>query len=707
MERSSRRRTLTALAATFGLAITLALADVFGLVVIPAGANTSGSPSTYSQAILADHPTAYYQFSDSAGATSFADSSGNGNNATSDGSDHLVVPGPLGPLTQALSIGDGAHTPELTPLLGDNARTVELWFKTTQTGDQCVLSAGSQSHTNAFSLCLTNGEQGSSPPPKTPGVYLQTWDADIYIPNLALTEGNWHYIAATLSGSTATIAVDGQAPSGFVWNGSSYGPLTTQPFTLPLQPNTTATPVGIGSAGWHAGFSGEIGEVAIYPTALTAAQLAAHYAAAWSSAPPSVSTTITSPDYKVVQFIRDFNKSPEKPSACPGDLMYNLGVEPDVAVVFCLALQDSHNPDPPASLSGGAWNALKASDEYRSFVHLAPVTVDCVGGVLSSYDLRFGEFEQSPGFTPSPLTRRPFLGADYYDGPSFLPDPWSPQYHAGAPRVTVSGNSVYVSYSQASRLAGAARLGAIIGLGYDAPFIWTRIVEKVTCDHYTTLIFASAFPAVVTYANDQVFGFENQEQRLGRFILSGGPGGLAGQNNGPVHNQGQGYFFPDCNVFGDPANQTDFPIPDFTPGPTSPATCGVQPLVAQSFGGGGYISPTSQAVARGNSAYVTVKADYAGAAKVWLVGGPGAARSAARKKTARKKTVSSVVLIASGHLRLRHPGVVRIRLHMTLAGSRMIRGRHTLHAVVHGLLIAPGRVEPLRAKPIKLIIRRR
>ena len=292
MEHSSNRHTVVRLSRVFVLAGALVI-----LSFVPATvASATGPPGAYAAAVLADHPTAYYQFNDPSGSFSFADSSGNGNTAGSEGPTDLVTPGPLGPQTQALLIGNGyvgARALGLAPLEGDNERTLELWFKTTQTGDQCVLSAGEQSHTQAFSLCLTNGQQDDAPSPNTPGVYLQTYDADIYIPNLTLTDNQWHYIAATLSGSTITIDVDGQTPSGFVWNGSSYSFLATQPFTLPFQPDTTNPRVpgaiAIGSysiPGWAAEFTGEIGEVAIYPTALTAAELGAHYAAATGTSPP-------------------------------------------------------------------------------------------------------------------------------------------------------------------------------------------------------------------------------------------------------------------------------------------------------------------------------------------------------------------------------------------------------------------------------------
>lgn len=255
-------------------------------------ANASASLGAYTHAVLADHPSAFYEFAEVGAPVSFADSSGNDNTATSDGSDLTATQSPFDGSAQSLQIGDdGAQAPELTAMQGDNSRTVELWFRTTNTGDECVLSAGSQTANSSFSLCLTDGQQSFAPPPNTPGVYLQTWNADLYIPNLMLTDGNFHYIAATLSGSTVSVDVDGQIPSGFVWNGSGYSGKVAQPFTLPSQPNTTATATGIGSAGWAATFSGEIAFPAIYPSALAVDDLNAHYQAAISAGAPPVNSS--------------------------------------------------------------------------------------------------------------------------------------------------------------------------------------------------------------------------------------------------------------------------------------------------------------------------------------------------------------------------------------------------------------------------------
>lgn len=150
----------------------------------------------------------------------------------------------------SLSAGSYAQLRAVPSMQGDQQRTVELWLRTTQPGDQCLLGAGSSSHVSAFSLCLTGGHQASAPPPNAPGVYLQTFDGDIYIPNLGLNDGSWHYLAATLSGANVSIVVDGQTPPGFIWNGTSYSGIVAQPFALPSPPQTSATPVTIGAGAW-------------------------------------------------------------------------------------------------------------------------------------------------------------------------------------------------------------------------------------------------------------------------------------------------------------------------------------------------------------------------------------------------------------------------------------------------------------------------
>ena len=264
----------------------------------PAALNRSGSasPSTpgsprpdnpavgYAEAVIADHPVAYWQFGAAPGSAGYADSSGNGNTLPV-GLTTLAAPGTRN-FAGGISTADGGThtTTALSPLAGDAPRTLEAWFRTTSTG--CIFSAGLAAHAQAFSLCLRDGPV-NVPTPGAPGVYFETYDADIFVPIGNLTDGTWHYLALTLTGNTVDIVIDGAAPQGYIWDGDAqmpgggaYTALTAQPFALPYTPDTAATPLGVATAGLGGiggGLVGTITEVAVYPSALPVSELVRHY----------------------------------------------------------------------------------------------------------------------------------------------------------------------------------------------------------------------------------------------------------------------------------------------------------------------------------------------------------------------------------------------------------------------------------------------
>ena len=255
-----------------------------------ASPRTSRSPGPvspavgYAEAVIADHPVAYWQFGAASGTAGYADSSGNGNTLP------VGLTTPAAPGTPNFAGGisttdGGTHTTTvLSPLAGDAPRTVEAWFKTTSTG--CIFSAGLAAHAQAFSLCLRNGPV-NVPTPGAPGIYFETYDADIFVPIANLTDGTWHYLALTLTGNMIDIVMDGTEPQGYIWDGNArmpgggaYTRLTAQPFTLPYTPDTAATPLGVATAGLGGiggGLVGTITEIAVYPSALPVSELVRHY----------------------------------------------------------------------------------------------------------------------------------------------------------------------------------------------------------------------------------------------------------------------------------------------------------------------------------------------------------------------------------------------------------------------------------------------
>jgi hypothetical protein len=249
------------------------------------GTGPASSPAArYAQAIIADQPAGYWQFNDAPGTAGYADSSGHGDTLPA-GPTTLTGPGPAAS-TAAISTANGGTltTAPLGPLTGGAPRTVETWLKTTATG--CIFSAGQGTHTRALSLCLRDGP-ANAPTPGVAGFYFETYDADIFIPIGNLTDGTWHYLAATLTGNMVDVVIDGAQPSGYIWNGDpsmtgggAYGGLTAQPFTLPYSPDTAATSLGVatgGIGGIGGGLVSMLAEVAVYPSALPVSALVNHY----------------------------------------------------------------------------------------------------------------------------------------------------------------------------------------------------------------------------------------------------------------------------------------------------------------------------------------------------------------------------------------------------------------------------------------------
>src|SRR5205807_5249265 len=96
--------------------------------------------------------------------------------------------------------------------------------------------------------------------------------ADIAVSTQTVTDtAGWHQVAATKSGSSVHLYIDGKDVTGSVWNQ-----------TLP----DNSQPLAIGQSMSSAYFDGAIDEVALYRGALTASQLQNHYTLAQPPPPP-------------------------------------------------------------------------------------------------------------------------------------------------------------------------------------------------------------------------------------------------------------------------------------------------------------------------------------------------------------------------------------------------------------------------------------
>jgi hypothetical protein len=238
----------------------------------------SASPTqTYSQAVLSNSPSFFWPLNDT-GSTA-ADASPNGANGTYSGGTTQGAPGPLTGSTATSFDGSSGNVASQNAVTGPQTFTVEGWFKTTtNTGGKLIGFGNSQSgmsgNYDRHIYMMNDGQLVF-------GVYnsgTQTVETpDVY------NDGQWHYVVATYDGSNLALYVDGQltgtgtsssaqAYTGY-WRvgGDNLNGWNLDPWGSNSQGTTQP-------AGYY--FNGTIADVAVYPTALTASQVTAHYAAA-------------------------------------------------------------------------------------------------------------------------------------------------------------------------------------------------------------------------------------------------------------------------------------------------------------------------------------------------------------------------------------------------------------------------------------------
>jgi hypothetical protein len=239
---------------------------------------------SYQSVVLADSPLAYWRMSEAAGAT-FADLSGNNftgtlqsagwtrgvASATSALGNAITLPGTLG------VFGSVPSNTTVQPLTNC---TYECWLNPSRVNvaqfamGQDFNSTGTHVNGMAIRLAIGGQFQGSI-----------TWDGTVVVNSGATVAsvGTWYYVVLTRTGNpgtwalyvNATLAQGGAvAPFGITQNDSVFGVGQLAP--------STGSP-----------FGGSLDEVAIYGTALSQAQVQAHYDARNSA--PGGGSPVTSP----------------------------------------------------------------------------------------------------------------------------------------------------------------------------------------------------------------------------------------------------------------------------------------------------------------------------------------------------------------------------------------------------------------------------
>lgn len=208
---------------------------------------------SYSSEVLADSPLAYWRLGDAAGTTA-ADSSGNGHTASCDAT----------PVT-GLLVGDsdqaraGAGNASASAWMNVTAITVECWIKPSATNNNRGVLARFQGGANDWILwCDTNSKIAWRP-------YNTSGSSTDIAWSTTPTTGNIYHVVATYQSGQTRLYI----------NGSQVAQTTA--LTGNLQNNAANLEMASYSASNV--FSGTIDEVAIYSGELSAARIAAHYAA--------------------------------------------------------------------------------------------------------------------------------------------------------------------------------------------------------------------------------------------------------------------------------------------------------------------------------------------------------------------------------------------------------------------------------------------
>jgi concanavalin A-like lectin/glucanase superfamily protein len=229
---------------------------------------TPPAPKSYSATILADRPAAYWRMDETSG-TIMADATGNGNSGEFAGTYTLGQPGGItagGSTAVAFDGQTGGASAPSSASLQVNTVTIELWIKKRAETEYGVyvaknVAAGDGPGSGWFQL-LNSHHDGRLQ-------FRVTSDLDpALVSTSTLAPNTWYYVAATYDGTVAKLFVNGKLDASL---------------EVTATPKQTADPVFIGHRPDGLFNDAVLDEVAIYPTALAADRIAAHWRAASAS----------------------------------------------------------------------------------------------------------------------------------------------------------------------------------------------------------------------------------------------------------------------------------------------------------------------------------------------------------------------------------------------------------------------------------------
>ena len=197
----------------------------------------------------------YWRFDEGTGTNAY-DSSGNGNTAVMNSNVFWSASG--APLTEFANFAldfDGSESVTIPHIAAQDAYplTAMCWFlaPTNTSGGGLVNKYGSQSY---------NGWQIGTRQDKLYAWYWRSHTNDINITAGIIDDGHWHHAAFVVDSNGGSIFLDGVLQTSGAWTG-------------PAGACTTVIPLGIGVYPGDSAFTGDIDEVSVWNTALSAGQI--------------------------------------------------------------------------------------------------------------------------------------------------------------------------------------------------------------------------------------------------------------------------------------------------------------------------------------------------------------------------------------------------------------------------------------------------
>jgi PKD repeat protein len=260
-------------------------------------ASAPAALSAYGARMKTDGAAPYWPLTEKSGTTFFADNAGFGD-AIRTGTTAADGSGPVSGTTATSFDGStGAGYQETTSAFGPNVFSIEAWFKTTSAKGEIVgygtAPTGLSQNNDRLIYLNASGQVVFGAMPTTAS---GSAPKRVVVTPSAYNNGAWHQVVATLSGSGMALYVDGALK---VSNAGTTSGQVNYPGYWRVG--------GDNLAGWSGGsgnyFAGSIAQVSIFPSALSASQVSAHYGLRTSGTvtnnPPTAAFTTSATDLSV------------------------------------------------------------------------------------------------------------------------------------------------------------------------------------------------------------------------------------------------------------------------------------------------------------------------------------------------------------------------------------------------------------------------